>query len=72
MELRGGKVLGIEVKATSSPSRQHASGLVRLKDRLGADFLGGVVLYTGTRTFSMGESIWAVPVLAIWQLWAPG
>lgn len=68
VELRGGKVLGIEVKATSSPGRQHASGLVRLKDRLGADFLGGVVLYTGTRSFSMGEGIWAVPVPALWEL----
>ena len=68
MELRGGKVLGIEVKATSSPGRQSASGLVRLKDRLGSDFLGGAVLYTGTWTFSMSEGIWAVPVPALWQL----
>lgn len=57
MELPGGKVLGIEVKATSSPGQQHASGLVRLKDRLGSDFLGDVVPYTGTRTLSMGEGI---------------
>ena len=68
LELRGGKVLGLEVKATSSPGRQHASGLERLKDRLGADLLGGIVLHTGTRSFSMGEGIWAVPIPALWQL----
>lgn len=68
VELRSGGVLGIEVKATGSVGRQHASGLLRLKDRLGADFLGGIVLNTGDRIFSMGDGIWAVPVPALWQL----
>lgn len=68
LEVRGGKILGIEVKATSTPGRQHASGLARLRDRIGEDFLGGIVLHTGNRAFRMGEGIWAVPVPALWQM----
>lgn len=68
LEIRGGKILGIGVKATSSPGRQHASGLARLRDRIGEYFLGGMVFHTGHRAFSMGEGIWAVPVPALWQM----
>lgn len=68
IELRSGGVLGIEVKATSSIGKQNTSGLTKLRNRLGPDFLGGVILYTGDRAFSMGESIWAVPLPALWQL----
>lgn len=67
-ELRGGRVLGIEVRSTAKPGHQHATGLLRLRRRLGDDFIGGIVLNTGRRVFSMGDDIWAVPVPALWQL----
>lgn len=68
VELRGGRVLAIEVKSTSSVGRQHISGLVKLREKLGPDFAGGVVLYLGNRAFSMGDGITAVPVPALWEL----
>ena len=68
MELRGGTALGISVKGHIQPGAAESLRPGSAQGSVGADLLGGVVLYTGTRTFSMGEGIWAVPVPAIWQL----
>ncbi|HOA88089.1 ATP-binding protein [Propioniciclava tarda] len=68
VELRGGKVLGLEVKASSTARPDHATGLMRLRDRLGDDFVAGVVLHLGERAWNMGERLWALPVAALWEL----
>lgn len=68
-ELGGGQVVGIEVKASASPTGTDARHLVGLRDRLGDTFLAGIVLHTGPRTFALGERITAAPIST---LWAPG
>jgi predicted AAA+ superfamily ATPase len=68
LEDRSGRVVGIEVKAASTVGSDDFRGLRRLAERLGEDFLTGVVLYTGTATLSFGDKLRAIPVSALWQV----
>ncbi len=67
LEDRQGRVVGIEVKASSTPRKVDFRGLQHIADRLGSDFLAGIVLYTGSRTLSFGPRLRAVPISALWQ-----
>jgi hypothetical protein len=71
LENRRGQVVGVEVKASSTVGPGDFRGLRRLADRLGDDFVAGVVLYTGTATLPFGDRLRAMPVSAIWQVAAP-
>lgn len=64
---RGRNVVGIEVKASSTPISAHAKHLAYLRDRLGTRFLGGVVLHTGSQRLALGDRLAAVPVSALWS-----
>jgi predicted AAA+ superfamily ATPase len=66
LESDGGEVVGIEVKATATPSRQDFAGLRYLRDRLGTRFKAGVVLYTGSDTLPFGPRLAAVPLSGLW------
>ena len=68
LENRQGKVVGIEVKAASTVGQNDFSGLHHLAQRLGDDFIAGLVLYTGQQTFSFGPRLRAMPVSAIWEV----
>lgn len=65
-ELGGGRVIGLEVKATAAPTDDDARHLVGLRERLGEDFVAGVVLHTGPRTFTLSDRIVAAPISTIW------
>jgi predicted AAA+ superfamily ATPase len=67
LENRQGKVVGIEVKAASTVGQDDFSGLRHLAQRLGDDFIVGLVLYTGQQTLSFGPRLRAMPVSAIWE-----
>ena len=71
LENRVGQVVGIEVKAASSVGPGDFRGLRRLAERLGNDFVAGVVLYTGTATLPFGPQLRAIPASALWQVPAP-
>ncbi|WP_438866174.1 ATP-binding protein [Paractinoplanes brasiliensis] len=71
LENRSGQVVGIEVKAASTVRSDDFRGLRRLADRLGDDFVAGVVLYTGDSTLPFGDKMRAMPVSALWQVEAP-
>ncbi|KAA1380891.1 ATP-binding protein [Aeromicrobium fastidiosum] len=66
VELGGGRIVGIEVKATASPSRHDARHLEWLRDELGEAFVAGVVLHTGPRAFSLGDRVTAAPISTLW------
>ena len=61
-------VAGIEIKAASTVRSEDFAGLRRLADKLGEDFLVGIVLYSGTATLPFGPKFRALPASAIWQL----
>jgi predicted AAA+ superfamily ATPase len=66
-ELGGGRVIGIEIKATAAPGDADARHLAWLRDSLGDRFVAGVVLHTGPKAFAMGDRIQAVPICCLWQ-----
>ena len=68
LENRRQQVVGIGVKAASTVRSADFVGLGRLAERLGDDFLAGIVLFTGTATLPFGPKMRAVPVSALWQL----
>jgi len=70
LEDRRGRVVAIEVKASSTVRAEDFRGLRHLADRLGDDFVVGIVLYTGTQTLPFGPRMRAMPVASLWELTA--
>lgn len=68
LEDRTGRVVGIEVKASSTVRGEDFRGLRHLAERLGDDFVVGIVLYTGTDSVRFGDRLRAVPVAALWEM----
>ncbi len=63
-----GRLVGIEVKKTASPTSSDFKGLRHLSEQTGGKFLRGVLLYTGSTSVAFGPNLHAVPVGALWQL----
>jgi predicted AAA+ superfamily ATPase len=63
-----GRLVGVEVKATSSPSERDFKGLRAFAATVGSRFHRGVLLHTGKTAAPMGEGMWALPVEALWRL----
>jgi predicted AAA+ superfamily ATPase len=68
LENRLGEVVGIEVKASSTPVPADFRGLRHLAERIGDDFLAGYVLHTGAHTLPAGPKMRSVPISALWEL----
>ena len=66
LEDAAGRLVGVEVKSTASPTAADFRGLRALAERTEERFVRGVLLHTGTTTAPFGEGMWAVPVSAIW------
>ncbi|MCL1885422.1 MAG: ATP-binding protein [Dehalococcoidia bacterium] len=67
LELADGSVIAIEIKSSSSFSQEDFTGIKLLRDKLGTRFHCGIVLYTGTEAFSLGDRLFTAPISAIWQ-----
>ena len=63
-----GRLVGIEVKKTASPTSGDFKGLRHLSEQTGKKFLRGILLYTGSASVAFGPNLHAVPVSALWQL----
>jgi predicted AAA+ superfamily ATPase len=66
VDLGAGRLVGIEVKAASAPTRRDARHLVWLRDQVGAGFVRGVIFHTGPQPFELDERIWALPIATLW------
>ena len=66
VENRAGDVVGVEVKAAASVSRDDFAGLRRLATLAGPKFAAGVVLYGGVETLPVGDHLWAAPIATLW------
>ncbi|QVI23898.1 DUF4143 domain-containing protein [Nocardia tengchongensis] len=71
LENRRGEVVGIEVKAASTVGPDDFRHLHHLSERLGDDFLTGIVLHTGQQTLPFGPKMLAMPVSALWEVQSP-
>ena len=67
LERRDGSVVGVEVKTAASASPADFRGLRHLRDKLGAGFKAGVLLYTGESSVPFGDRLAAVPLSSLWS-----
>lgn len=66
LEHPDGRVVGLEVKATSTPSPGDLHGLRYLADRLGDRFHFGLLLHTAPEATRFGPNLAALPLSALW------
>ncbi len=67
LERRGGRLVGVEMKASASLSRRDFRGLETLREERGDAFVAGVVIHAGEQTLPFGDRLWALPVSALWR-----
>lgn len=67
LETPAGKIVGIEIKATASPSGGDLAGLASLAEAAGDRFIRGIVLYPGTQVVPFGQKMMAVPISWLWS-----
>lgn len=65
-ELPGGKLIGIEMKASASPDSSSAKHLRWLRAENPKHFIAGVVFHTGPDVIQFDDDIFAVPICAFW------
>jgi uncharacterized protein len=66
LEREDGALAALEVKAASRVTARELRSLVKLRDKLGGQFLGGVVLYTGARAYTH-DGFQIVPISRLWR-----
>lgn len=62
-----GKIVAVEVKATSKASAKDFRHLETLKKDLGDTFQLGFVIYQGKNIVPFGDDLFAIPLEALWQ-----
>jgi predicted AAA+ superfamily ATPase len=66
LESEDGRIVALEVKASSRVASGELRSLLRLRGRLAGQFLGGVVLYTGARAYTH-DGMHVVPISRLWS-----
>jgi len=69
LEASDGRIVAIEVKASTVSRPTDAGSMAALRDRLdrvGDDFVVGVVFHTGDRRVRLGERLVGIPVADLW------
>jgi len=66
IEDQAGRVLGVEVKASSTVRSADFAGMKKLAKACGDQFVGGVVLYDHEETIPFGNKLAAIPISTLW------
>jgi hypothetical protein len=66
LETPSGRVAAIEVKTAATARAEDFQYLKVLRDRLGTDFVAGVVLFAGSDPVSFGDRLMALPASLLW------
>jgi predicted AAA+ superfamily ATPase len=61
-----GGIIGFEIKAGNSVKSDGLDGLRQLKKVTGSSFVGGIALYTGSRSYTYEPQIHVIPLDRIW------
>nr|WP_187361209.1 ATP-binding protein [Phytoactinopolyspora mesophila] len=61
-----GRAVGVEVKAATTVNAHDFRHLSLARDRLGNQFVAGVVFYTGSRSLPFGDRLMALPINHLW------
>ena len=67
LEDAAGRLVGIEVKASATPTSADFSGLRSFADAVGTRFVRGIVLHTGASAAPFGDGLWAAPIAELWR-----
>ena len=67
METDAGMVAGVEVKAAATVKDSDFAGLRALRERLGEDFAGGVVINLGKRSYTYEDRLHVLPLDTLWR-----
>lgn len=67
LETPAGRVVGIEVKASTTVRGEDFRHLTLMRDRVGPDLRAGVVFYTGDRPLPFGDRLFALPISLLWD-----
>lgn len=67
VESEAGQIVGVEVKSAATVAASDCAGLEALAAGAGRRFVRGIVLYTGNRTVPLGERMYAVPIVRLWN-----
>lgn len=65
-----GRIVGVEVKATSSVTAQDFKGLRALAELVDRRFHRGVLLYRGSEIIPFGAKLHAIPINSLWTIGA--
>ncbi|MGO8878219.1 MAG: ATP-binding protein [Desulfomonilaceae bacterium] len=68
IERSGGKVVGVEIKLSASPSPRDFYGLKVLREHLGDKFVRGILIYNGREIVPFEKDLYAVPVSILTDL----
>ena len=67
LENPAGRIVGIEIKSSSSVRPEDFKGLRYLQEEIKSKFVCGIVLYTGSNVVSFGPNLKAIPISSIWK-----
>ena len=68
LEDAAGRVVGVEVKASSRVTSADFAGLRHLAEVTGKRFVRGVVLYTGGQDIPFAKNLSALPIDSLWRM----
>ncbi|MCA9469989.1 MAG: ATP-binding protein [Nitrospira sp.] len=68
LENQQGKLVGIEIKASSTVTKKDFAGLETFAQDTQKNFVRGIILYGGKDAVAFGENLYAWPMSALWQL----
>ncbi len=63
----GGKIAGVEIKASSTVTGDDFKGLRKLQQAVDNRFVAGVVMYDGEAVVPFGNQLYAVPISSLWE-----
>lgn len=66
LEDRAGRLVGIDVKASSTVRERDFRGLKSLSQAVGEKLRFGAILHTGTERVPFAENLYALPVHTLW------
>ncbi len=61
-----GRIIAFEVKAAARVSRRDVGPLAKLREATGDAFHAGIVLYTGTRAYTIDDRLHVLPLDCLW------
>lgn len=67
LEKPDGSVFALEVKRAEWVGSDDFKHIRLLQQATGANFSGGIVLYTGNDVVPFGDNLWAIPLFALWS-----